>query len=398
MLKNKRLHRLLNRPNWSQIRGPALMTALGIFLLFWRLNSLTGGISLEEKSTIMTSRRIADLSMDPAYFAYKLPLKLIDVLHPGQAVYYRAISALLGLLTILMLGYVLRQWYSKRAAVLGSLLLLTSSWFLTYSRIATRDIASISLVSALLFFVVWQPKNNSPKLKTLVGVILLLCLVYTPGLAWLVVIGLVSRARNISQFARQSKVMTVVAVLGSAVLLLPLLSLLSKSGNNLSNFFGLHPNALHHVISYWDSFVGITNKLFGSGESDATFGLTGVPLLNFFEAIMLVIGIFAIFKTNSRDAARTIITIGVVLTVLVSLNGPVRISAMIPIVFVLMTGGINHMLQLWSTVFPRNPIAKSVGMILMSFVVAFSCTYHVTRYFVAWPRSRDTKTAYSHQV
>ena len=175
---------------------------------------------------------MADLSMDPTYFVYKLPLKLVDILYPGQAVFYRAVSALLGLLTILMLGYVLRQWYSKRAALLGSLMLLTSSWFLTYSRMATPDIASIFMVSALMFYIVWQPKSNRPRLTIWIGVILLLSLVYTPGLAWLVIIGLISRARSISAFARQSKAMTVVAVLGSAVLLLPILGMLSKSGNN----------------------------------------------------------------------------------------------------------------------------------------------------------------------
>jgi hypothetical protein len=84
----------------------------------------------------------------------------------------------------------------------------------------------------------------------------------------------------------------------------------------------------------------------------------------------------------------------VVLGILVALGGSVTIAALIPLMYLAIAAGTHYLLDQWLTIFPRNPVAKFVGVSLVSFVVAFSAFYHLRAYFVAWPQAPETRAVY----
>jgi hypothetical protein len=47
-------------------------------------------------------------------------------------------------------------------------------------------------------------------------------------------------------------------------------------------------------------------------------------------------------------------------------------------------GGIVEILQRWLESFPRNPVARSIGVCLLVAAIGFTSFYHLQRYFVAW--------------
>jgi hypothetical protein len=60
------------------------------------------------------------------------------------------------------------------------------------------------------------------------------------------------------------------------------------------------------------------------------------------------------------------------------------LSIMFPIIMLIAIGGIVDILQRWLGSFPRNPVARSIGVCLLVAAIGFTSFYHLQRYFVAW--------------
>jgi hypothetical protein len=87
-----------------------------------------------------------------------------------------------------------------------------------------------------------------------------------------------------------------------------------------------------------------------------------------------------------------IIILSLILTVL---NGWLAMTIALPMFFVLVSAGLALFLQQWFTVFPRNPLARTVGITVVSFVVVLAGYYNLRHYFVAWPRNPDTRQVFN---
>lgn len=79
---------------------------------------------------------------------------------------------------------------------------------------------------------------------------------------------------------------------------------------------------------------------------------------------------------------------------LFALGGPVGISILVPIVYLMVAAGFGYLLHEWLLVFPRNPLARSLGFGLLGIAVTLTCVYNLRTYFVAWPHNPATKAAF----
>jgi hypothetical protein len=52
------------------------------------------------------------------------------------------------------------------------------------------------------------------------------------------------------------------------------------------------------------------------------------------------------------------------------------------------------LLQQWFTVFPRNPLARLIGVLMVSLLVVLSAYYNTRHYFVAWPKNSQTEQVF----
>ncbi len=67
--------------------------------------------------------------------------------------------------------------------------------------------------------------------------------------------------------------------------------------------------------------------------------------------------------------------------------GSVYISLFIPIFYIFTACGIFFFLNQWFSTFPHNPVARSIGYVMMSGLILIISFYHVSRYFIVWPRN-----------
>ena len=84
-------------------------------------------------------------------------------------------------------------------------------------------------------------------------------------------------------------------------------------------------------------------------------------------------------------------------TILIGLGGPVGLSMLVPVLFLLAAAGLHSLLQSWLRVFPTNPIARNLGVSLVILAVAVSCTYNLRSYFVAWPHNATTQATFRYR-
>lgn len=303
----------------------------------------------------------------------------------------RFASVAAGLVAAYFLYLMLRKWYTPRVSLLTTLMFVSSSWFLHSSRLASQDVMYLSVVPGLILTCLWfLSKKNDLKLP--LATILLGLLLYVPGAAILLLSALVLFRKYLVKTI--PKLPLKFKLLGSAaflVTLAPLFYSFAFRQRQIIEWLGFNEHQSFDASSVAANLVEIPKQLFVSGPSDAAIWLVGTPVLDIFSVIMLGLGIYAFRAGYYPARERLVFSLLAVTIVIIWLGNVATISLLLPLLYVFIANGIAYMLQSWFTVFPRNPLARSIGIATVTIVVLISCSYHIQRYFVAWPQAENTK-------
>jgi hypothetical protein len=119
-----------------------------------------------------------------------------------------------------------------------------------------------------------------------------------------------------------------------------------------------------------------------------------MPMLDSFCIVMAILGVFVLSYYRVLDRVKAVIAIIALAVVLTIVNGWLALVIALPLLFVIIAAGVALFLQQWFTVFPQNPLAKTVGVSLVTFVIILACAYNLRSYFIAWPRNIETKRVF----
>lgn len=379
---------------------PAMLYFAGLFvvfgLLFFRLGTLVKPYSATEHTARQNSSNIGLIAENPANGPHKLGQYVLQAVGKKGPLAMRSISALFGLLAVWLFFYISRIWFTERMAALGSLLFVTSSWFLHTARAATPDILLMGIL-ALIACGAWLRYSNRRSSSMLVAALAAALCLYVPGLIWFVVIFLLLQTKTIGQ---ELRAIPSPIIMLSIVLWFVLISPLVVAGIRHPDFWytiaGL-PSELPSLNVIGKNIADIPVQLFVRGPDSPGSWLGRLPLLDVFSAAMLVLGLYRLYFQRKLDRTKLLLGSILIGAVLIALDGPVNLTILLPFVYILIMSGFALLLQQWFTVFPRNPLARSLGTILLSASVLLAVFYHVNRYFVAWPNAPVTRQAHSHQ-
>ncbi|HYH74425.1 MAG TPA: hypothetical protein VD735_00530, partial [Candidatus Saccharimonadales bacterium] len=132
-----------------------------------------------------------------------------------------------------------------------------------------------------------------------------------------------------------------------------------------------------------------------SNGSNPAIWLGTAPLLDIFSVAMFVMGGYLYLKRITLIRTPIFLSALAAGTLLIALNGGASFSFILPFIYVVITAGVAYLLSQWLAVFPRNPIARGIGVGLVVLLVAFSCAYHLRHYFVGWPQAQATHDVYT---
>jgi hypothetical protein len=352
-------------------------------------------LSPTEKTSLASSLHWQAIVNDPL----NAPLKLLQSLtkfapQSHSLIFDRLPSVTLALFSLALFIYILRRWYGPRSAVFGFSILVTSAWFLHVGRFAGTDIEYLAaIISLLAVHIGLRDRENRPAMQYF-WLITNLVLLFIPGFVWFVLLNAFwQRAELAIMWQNLQPVWNRIGWLFLALIGLATLSFsFIRAPGLILTWLGAPSQ------SSWQSLlrqlVNTLSAFVYHGPHNSQLWLGQLPLLNAFLGLMLVAGI--IFYIQHWQSGRTQVLFSYILLaiILVSLGGDVRLSVIVPMVYLVIVAGIAYVLRFWLSVFPFNPVARRTGIAIVIFVIGLSCFYGLQQYFVAWPHNPETVQVY----
>ena len=308
----------LHVPSRSAARGHvllALVILVGIGFRFYRLATIPPGLN---DDAAWNGLYAIELVQDAAYTPYSRPIV------PGGAgretmfhyviaalmtmtgripLAIKAASAIIGVLHLIASYLLARELFGRRAALMATMLLATSGWHITMSKIGWRDI-SMPFFETLCFYFLWRGFRTGRYLDfALSGLALGLTLntypasYVTPCIVLLVLLQrlhrLIGRRTSPSLAGIPLRRWSVVAIL-AVLTLTPLLGYAAQHGDTFTQrtsllFLGTRIARAGNLEPVWRSLAAAAGLFNLYGNGDDLF--TTRPLLDFPSSVFFVLGL-----------------------------------------------------------------------------------------------------------
>ncbi len=381
--------------NWQCITVCGVtLGILGVALL-WQLHTLVPGYSASEVQTYQNSLSFRAILDNPLNAPFLVAVRAVLYIHPDSYFAVRLVSVAYGVVTLAIFALLLRHWHSTRTAIYGSLLFGLSAWFLHTARLGTPDVLMFGVfVLAAGGFWLKHTRSKLALFLCFVGSALLL---YVPGMVWYVALGLAWQWKAIDRVFKRHLAVVSAGALAMLGLLAPLAYGLYKHHDLIRPLLGL-PDAWPSPWQIFKNALLAPFHFFVHNTADPVTWLGNAPVLDVFSLTMLILGLYVYLRHARLARAPIFLFVFIVTLGLMAVGSPaVNFTVVIPFVYIIIASGVTHLLGEWFRVFPRNPIARSIGWSLMSLVVGIACLYHVIHYFVGWPQAEVTHDAFTAQ-
>jgi hypothetical protein len=368
-----------------------IISLIGL-LLCYHLATLTDGFSQAELAARANASSLRVIAHNPLFLPHKILQYAFIKVGLNGLWFMRFVSTLFAAAILIGFYRVLKSWYTIRIAILGTLILASSSWFLHWARLGTPDIMYAHIIN-ILWVGTRIKSQKSRRSTTILAALVGVTAIYIPGFIWLLGLGLIwQRKVVINEFYRLSKAHTTVIFGSLLVGIIPLGYAFIKTPSLILNWLGVGPGKVN-VIDAAKTWAHIPLWLAYHVVPNPVYWLANLPLLDVFGIVMLVLGGFALIYMFRLDRIKALFGVLVFGIIVVGLHGFTSSIILAPI-FLIISSGVALLLQQWFTVFPNNPFARIVGVTLISCLVLLSCYYQATSYFVAWPHNTQTKQAF----
>ncbi|GAC1483164.1 MAG: hypothetical protein NVS1B7_6860 [Candidatus Saccharimonadales bacterium] len=368
-------------------------------LLGYRLYGLTNhnlaASELFQQNKILHGEiNIPSILHNPINLPFTLGLFLLQKIHIYDALYLRSLAVVVAGISILGFFVLLKMWYSKRVAILGTILFATSAWNLHIARLGEPEVL-LMLPVTVLICATWLQTSRHRRWLLTCSLVTAVFLIYIPGMILFVLAAIVWQAKNIYNQLKHTSWWFIVpwALLGLS-LMTPLIWMLLTAPHNTLALLGL-PAKLPSLKQFGNNLIDIPIHFFVRGPTDPVRWLGQLPLLDIFCTALAFTGIYAYAFRYKLSRTKLLVVVFAGGSLLIALGGGVTITFLMPFIFIVIAGGMAYLLRQWTIVFPRNPFAKILATSLMTIVVLFSAFYNLSHYFIAWPQAPSTKAVFN---
>ena len=380
-------------------RPVVLVVAIGVLayvLFFHNLTHLTPGYSPREVAAYNSSNGFKPILDNPLGAPYKLVVYAAMKLGHHDLLITRLAAASFAVAASLLFFAIARAWFSYRAAFLVTILFATSSGFLHVARFGSALILQMSILLLVAAGIWWNSRKHSTVIS-LVLLVVLATMLYVPGMVWFELLALFfSRKKLLSDLHQVSWKLRLAGIGLFLVILAPLIRACVLHSSTLLSFAGL-PASFGSFSQTLDTIGGslLSVAIHSNGSPDLWVG--HVPLLNVIEIALFLLGTYVYLRREIWERSLFLLGAIVLSLVLIGLGGPVSISSLVPLLYLVIGAGLYELLQQWLHVFPRNPFARFAGIFLICALVLASALYQYRAYFVAWPHNAATKQTFTIQ-
>lgn len=375
----------------QMLLGTAGLLAL-VLLYTYKLGNVQPNMSPREVASIGRSVTREDIQANPLYLPQRVGAYILNRLHIQKVEAYRAISAFFTVFVIFLFYRLLRKWHSPRVALVSTTLFAASSWLLAVGRSATPT-ALLLIWFVLVEGLFWVRHTKRRRFAIYLVTVLLFSSLYIPGTVYIfIILASLYGKRTVALFRKLSIKHQTILLSIMLLFFVPLVFSLFK--NHLIKEWLLIPDKISPAI-FLKNLISLPKALIYAAPYRPEFWIAGLPLLDLFSGTMLLLGLYSYRYYLKMKRTPLVWLCLVLLTLIIGLAGLDVAIMIIPFLYIVIASGIAFMLGAWFEVFPKNPIARNVGVVLMALAIVFSVFYHLQKYFVAWPKAPATRELYS---
>ena len=364
------------------------------FVFFWRLGSLTVGLSPAEAAARTSSKSFDIILKNPINAPHKLLQYSAQSLGYSGAAAMRLASVIFAAIMLLCLYRIVRVWFGAFIGAVGIFLAIGMPWFIILSRSATPDIMLLTPLMPAAAYMWMSGARRYFKFAFLVFCITIAINFYIPGAIWLMALGLIFGFRFLRQVVTQAG--SAIASVGGLLIILLMVPLVWASFNNW--------HVLRDLLLIPSPWPGLLALLKGTGwavlslpwrtREHIDFIIARFPLLNVTQMVLIIFGTYAMLT----QARRELLLLGGVLAASIVLaginNNPVLLTLGLPVLFILVTAGLKYLYAEWHTIFPRNPLPHALAIILICLLSGLYLMFGIRYSLIAWPHTPENRQLY----
>lgn len=383
--------------------GYAILALFAVATIFWQLTTLGPGLHTNELDSAITSEGwklsgFKDTGAQVVNLPYTILQKGSVTVFGPSTFSIRLPSALIALATSLLFFLLMRRLYKAHVAITASLLFVTSSWYIPFSHFGTAEIM-IPFVWLLIIypFVRLVRLDEPPIVWAGIAAFGLVLAAYTPyGLYAPLIVAIVClihpETRRSLGFMNSQQLLLGLAIL--VPLLLPLLWGIYKSPSQLWELTGLTAQ-IPSVMDFGKNIAATVWALVWSAPPLPEFRLANTPLLALGGAMLLAAGAYRAIRDWRSIRTQFIIVSLVVLIILMGIKPRASYLPLLIPLYLVIASGVTVLFREWYRLFPRNPYARSFGLIPIVILLTAIVGFHYQRYFLAWANASETYKVYS---
>jgi hypothetical protein len=378
---------------WRRETIYLLLIGLVLFGILAIVSNVPNQASSVEREFIYNSGTLDEIIRNPVNAPYKIATNLLTTISPSVRV-VRALSFVFYIAACVALFLALKCWHTVQVSALATLAFASNAVMLAVARLGAPTITVISffIFSGLLL---WQVHSRSNKLVPVLVILSLAALLYVPGAIWFFLILLIVYGDRVGYLFKNVKRQAIIIGFVLALLLMsPLIISFVSDVNNLKEWLLLPQNI--QIDSIPRSILRIPSAYIYRMPVEPLVNIARLPIFDIASGVFFLIGINAYLRKLKLDRTRVMIGASLVAIVIGALGQTIlAIVLLLPFAYAVLAAGIEYLVDEWYSVFPKNPYARSFGVILITCAVLFSTYYQLTRFFVVWPQTPETRGVYN---
>lgn len=399
----KRINKALRwlKTHWRGILIALMILAGATYTLSLQLNSLVEGQNQYETNTLKNLEQFPNPWNRAVNAPYMIPAYLVGKVLANPLYGARITSVVFSLLAGVCFFYIIKFWFKPKIAIVGTLLFLTSGWLLNFSHQAAPFSLMVFAPLLALVMLVWSLQTKTRYTLAFCGFAAALAIAaYVPYTPWIMIISLLVLIFKAKDKLAGLKGWHIWAAAGIyLLLLLPLFIGLLHHPGQIKELIGI-PATLPTISQYLSHLLETISMIAIFAPRLPELHLTNLPILDAFSVAMFILGIYYFIRRLPKR--RSLIFLGsfIILLFVLALSPDYQLGAplLLPFIYIAIITGIVELLNRWFAYFPRNPLARNIGVALVVIAIGFSSYYHLQNYFLAWPNSPETKAVYSNSL
>jgi 4-amino-4-deoxy-L-arabinose transferase-like glycosyltransferase len=388
---------LFSNLNWRSMLVATLLGLGLVALLFPQPTVIQNSLNIYEVPIVS---KINDYD-NPWYRAVGAPFLVPSIVlnsfienAPNSA---RIISGFFIFATIILFYKLIKAWFNQRMAIIAAALLATNSLMLNTARQATLWAASLFITVAVFYCLNLFLRSKDNKFWAFLAFVASISMAaYLPYGLWIIAIAtmglFIYGKKKLKKISRKQLILA-----GSLyiVLLMPLLISLMGAPGQLKELLGIYGGFIGFKEFIYHLAYQITGIYLYAQLNPVTW-VGNLPILDIFTAALSLLGVYYFIRRFRHRRSILIFSAFTILfvTVGLSINYLNNQSLFLPLLYIFFIAGLIELMKRWFTIFPRNPLMRTIGVSLVVMAIAFSVFFQLERYYVAWSNSPTTKTVY----